>query len=95
MHCLVVDVGAQSCCDIEAIANGFTNLAEMLLFVGNVMLGSGDNTSALYTFNSGSDQSTCEIRIGTEAFLFRVSRYGVVYFPWLTYPVSTTFWSAP
>lgn len=51
MHRFVVDVGAATLRDVEAITLRFRPLSEMLLFIANVVLGASHHAGILDTLD--------------------------------------------
>jgi hypothetical protein len=70
---LVVDVGADGCRDVVSVTLGFSDLAEMLLFIPNQVLCAGDDPGTLDPLNGGSDEGSGQVWIWTEPFLQPVS----------------------
>jgi hypothetical protein len=69
VHGLVVDVGAHTLGNVEAISLSLRCLTEMLLFVANVMLCACNDSSILNASNSRADQCSRQIWIWTETLL--------------------------
>ena len=69
MHRFVVDVGAATLRDVEAITLRFRPLSKMFLFIANVVLGAGHHAGILNTLNCRCNQSAGQIGIRREAFL--------------------------
>lgn len=63
MHSFVVDVGADTLCDIEPVTLRFGCLSEMLLFIADVVLSASHNTGILDTLDRRGNQSAGQIRI--------------------------------
>ena len=68
VHGLVIDVGAGSLGDVVPIADGFGDLSEVLLFVGDVVLSSCNDTGILNTLDCFGHKHTRQGRIRREAF---------------------------
>jgi hypothetical protein len=62
---LVIDVGADR---VDVLAFKVAGLAEMLLFIQNVMLRASNDTSILNTSNGVGNCNAGEIRVRREAF---------------------------
>jgi hypothetical protein len=93
MHGLVVDVGADTLSDVEAIALSLRCLTEVLLFVGDVVLGARNDSSVLNASNCWIDQRASQVRIWTETFLRELLSNGPETTRRSTYPVPSPFWS--
>ena len=63
MHCFVVNVGADTLCDVEPITVRFRSLSEMLLLIANVVLGASHHTSILDALNCGGNQGAGKVWI--------------------------------
>jgi hypothetical protein len=92
VHGLVVNVGTKTLGDVEAIALSLASLAETLLFIGDKMLCTCNNSIILNTSNGRINQGAGQIWIGTKTFLrilldtFHVQRFVIA-----TDPVSAPF----
>jgi hypothetical protein len=62
---LIVDVGADR---VDVLAFEIAGLAEMLLFIQNVVLRASNDTGILDTSNGVGNSNAGEIRVGREAF---------------------------
>lgn len=63
MHRFIVNVRADALRNVESIILRFRALAEMLLFIADIVLGARHHTSILNTLDGGSNQGTCQIWI--------------------------------
>jgi hypothetical protein len=90
MHGLVINIRAQGRCDVVAIALRLSDLTEMLLFIGDEVLGARHYTLTLNALDGGTDQGSGQIGVGTKTFLQR-SQYRVWFRTSRTDPVATSF----
>lgn len=66
MHCDIVDIGTEGIADWVTIAGCLRHLAKVLLFVANVMFGTRDDASALYTSDGLGDLDTSQSWVRTD-----------------------------
>jgi hypothetical protein len=69
VHRHIVEVAAERLANIEPKVRGFAGLAEMLLFVGDVVLGASNDTCALDTLNGFGNSNAGKDWIWAEAYI--------------------------